>query len=113
MKNSINKIIMLFFSLPGWAFAANTGGLGGVADNLMEPVGLMSDFIGSGCLLIGASFLFASLIKYFEHRRSPLMVPISTVVFLLIAGIILIGLPFLYLVTGYGVPFTLFSFSKG
>lgn len=111
MKNSLYKIIILIFNfLPGLVFADT--GIGGVATNLMEPVGLMSDFIGSGCLLIGASFLFASLIKYIEHRRSPLMVPISTVVFLLIAGLILIGLPFLYLLTGYGVPYTLFSLSE-
>ena len=95
MKNSFYKILILIVSfLPGLGLSA---GIGGVAQNLMDPVGLMSDFIGSGCLIIGASFLFASLIKYFEHRRSPLMMPLSTVVYLFIAGGILIALPFLSL----------------
>ena len=112
MKNSFYKIVIFALCvLPSIVLAA--GGVGGMANNLMEPVGLMSDFIGSGCILIGASFLFASLIKYIEHRRSPLMVPISTVVFLLIAGIVLLGLPFLYLLTGYGVPYTLVHWHKG
>lgn len=93
--------------MPIMAFAESRNtGLGGVALNLMEPVGLFSDFVHTGCILIGGSFLFASIIKYFEHRRSPTMVPISTVIFLLIAGIILILLPFLSLLTEHGLPYT-------
>lgn len=96
------------------AFAAKTRpeapqGLGLVAQNLMEPVSVFSDFIQSACLILGCSFLIAAIIKYNEHRRSPLMVPISTVIFLIIAGIILILLPFLSLVTGNGVPYSLFK----
>jgi hypothetical protein len=104
MKSTILKIIILGL-MPALALGSRTG-LGGVAQNLMEPVTFFSDFIQSGCFLIGGSFVFASIIKYFEHRRSPLMVPISTVVFLLIAGIILILLPFLSLVMAHGVPYT-------
>ena len=79
-----------------YAFAASEGaGFGAVAKNLMEPVSLFSSFIDAACFLIGGSFLFASVIKYVEHRRSPLMVPISTVIFLLIAGVLLVLLPFL------------------
>lgn len=82
-------------------------GIGLVAGNLMEPVGVLSDFVHSACFIIGGSFLFACIIKYFEHRRSPLMVPISTVVFLLIAGIILICLPFVAYITENGVHYSL------
>lgn len=81
--------------------------LGRVAENLMEPVGLLADFVQTGCFIIGASFIFASLIKYFEHRRSPLMVHISTVVFLLIAGIVLVLLPFLSFFIENGVRYSL------
>jgi hypothetical protein len=89
------------------ALAALTTGIGGMANSMMEPVGFMSDFIYTGCFVIGGSFLFASLIKYIEHRRNPLAVTISTVVFLLIAGIFLIALPFAYLVIHNGTPYTL------
>lgn len=109
MKNVVLKGIVLCF-LPALVFAAEQRvGFGGVAQNLMEPVGFFSDFILSACLLIGGSFIFASIIKYFEHRRSPLMIPLSTVVFLLIAGIILILLPFLSLITEHGVPYAFFA----
>lgn len=82
-------------------FAARSIGLGGVANNMMEPVSLLSDFVSAACFVIGGGFLFASIIKYVEHRRSPLMVPISTVVFLFIAGLLLIGLPFMWMLGRY------------
>src|SRR3990167_11486830 len=66
---------------------------GGVAEDMLESVGLFGDFVNAGCLMLGVSFLFASLVKYIEHRRSPLMVPISTVVFLLIGGSVLLLIP--------------------
>lgn len=84
---------------------AQQPGLGGVASNMLEPVTFASDFVGTACLVIGIGFILASIIKYIEHRRSPLMVPISTVIFLLIAGVILVLLPFLPMVTGSGVPY--------
>lgn len=89
--------------------ARNLSGFGGVASNMIEPVSLFSDFVFSACFIIGSSFVFASLIKYIEHRRSPLMVPISTVIFLLIAGILLILLPFTSYITETGVHYSLFK----
>ena len=83
-------------------------GIGGVARNLMDPVTVFSDFVYTGCIVIGGSFVFASIIKYFEHRRSPLMVPMSTVVFLLIAGGLLLALPFLAYLDSSGIRYTLF-----
>lgn len=108
MKHLVLKGILLCLC-PGLIWADSSSSLGNVAQNLMEPVGFFSDFIQTGCLLIGGAFLFASIIKYFEHRRSPLMVPISTVVFLIIAGIILILLPLLSIITEHGVPYAFFA----
>lgn len=68
-------------------------GIGQVADNMLEPVSVLSDFISTACLVLGLAFLFTTLIKYIEHRRSPLMVPISTVIFLLILSLALLALP--------------------
>lgn len=84
-------------------------GFGGMAGNMMEPVTVLSDFVDTACLVIGVGFLFASVVKYIEHKRSPLMTPISTVVFLLIAGAILVVLPFLPNLTGNGIPYSLFN----
>ena|SRR3990167_3278240 len=110
MKLTCRLLILLFgyFFAQAFAEGAHLAGLGGVAQNLMDPVEFFSDFVYTGCIVIGSSFLFASLIKYFEHRRSPLMVPISTVVFLLIAGILLLLLPFLAYFNTYGIRYSFF-----
>lgn len=104
MKTLILWTISLFFILGNFVLINNAfadTGLGEVANNLMEPVDVLSSFVNTACFAIGGAFLFTSIIKYFEHRRSPLLVPISTVVFLVIAGLILIALPFLPYLTGH------------
>lgn len=109
-KNSIFYIFfMVFYAIPSLGVAQEDFGLGRLADTLMGPVVVMSDFIVTGSLLIGTVFLFASLIRYVEHRRNPLMVPISTVIFLLIAGQVLILLPMLSMFVEGGVPYTFFK----
>lgn len=95
-------ILLMFLNSCVSIAYAQIGGIGSVANNMMDPVTLFYQFVSSGCLLIGGGFLFASVVKYFEHRRSPLMVPISTVVFLVIAGLVLIALPLIGYVTQAG-----------
>ena len=94
------KIIYIGFILSlvssGLVFADLHSGIGGVASNLMEPVSVLTDFITSASLIIGTTFLFASLIKYMEYRVNPLAVPISNVIFLLICGVLLLCLPIAY-----------------
>lgn len=100
--------VLSIYPLSVWAYyqRSNTG-VGQVAVNVLDPVTLFSNFIGTACVVVGAGFLFATIIKYIEHKRSPLMVPISTVVFLLLAGLVLVGLPFLYKFTPSGIPYRL------
>jgi len=110
MKRYLYFIIgYLMITLPMASLAATTRpqGIGKMANSMMSPVFVLSDFVASACIIIGFSFLLASVVKYFEHKRSPLMIPISTVVFLLIAGLLLVALPFAYKITSSGIPFTL------
>lgn len=103
MHFNINRIfftVISFFAVD-LAFAARPVGFGSVAQNMLEPVSVLADFVSAACFIIGGSFIFASIIKYIEHRRSPLMVPISTVIFLVIAGSLLIGLPFMWMLAKY------------
>lgn len=100
---AILTIISIVVVSSVFAASRNTG-LGAMAANIMEPVSLLSDFVTAACLIIGGSFIFASIIKYKEHRRSPLMVPISTVIFLIIAGLALIGLPFMWMLGKFVNP---------
>jgi hypothetical protein len=103
---SIPLRVIILSCMPVLALAGATG-IGGMASNLMDPVTVLADFVHSACILIGGAFLFASIVKYNEHRRSPTMVPISTVWFLLIAGIVLIVIPVVGYLYQYGVPYSL------
>jgi len=103
----MKKLLLLLLLFSGVVFAASSG-LGQVADNLMGPVDFLSNFVYSACFIVGGGFIFASIIKYFEHKRSPLMVPISTPIFLFIAGLILVLLPFTYLLVQGAPSYTVF-----
>src|SRR5688572_13054181 len=102
LRTLLNYFLVLFFVVA--ANAAFSADLGQVADNLLEPVSVLSNFIGSASIVLGISFLFAALLKYMQHRISPLEVPISTIVMLVIMGVVLLLLPLAYKLTGSGVP---------
>lgn len=91
-------LIVIFISLliPGFVLADNSTDMGALAENLMEPAAMLSEFISNGAIVIGITFLFASVIKYFRYRENPMAVPISDVVFLFIFGVLLICLPVAY-----------------
>lgn len=88
------------------ALAANNLSFGQVAVNMTEPIEAVSGFVSIGCLMVGVACLFATVVKYFEHRRNPLYVPLSTVIWLLIIGLLLLLLPFAYIITDNGIPFS-------
>lgn len=92
------RYLLLLVMLSSKAFAGAS--IADVSESAMEPLGVFSDFIYVACFVIGASFVFAGIVKYFEHRRSPLMVPLSTVIFLVIAGLVLLAVPLLSFVEG-------------
>ena len=85
--------VSLLASVQAYAqYHKHVGGIGSMADSILEPVGVFSSFVHAAIIVVGASLLFGSLIKYFEHKRSPLMVPLSTVIFMFILGVCAIAL---------------------
>ena len=95
--------------IPGLVLAAQTPppGIGGVATNMLEPVYVVSGFISTASIIIGGTCLFGAFLKYMQYRVNPLAAPMSTVLVLLIIGIILVCLPLVYKLTESGVPFHL------
>lgn len=101
------RILLIGLSLftPGVVFALS---LGSIAENLLEPVSILADFVNGASLIIGVCLLFASFFRYMRHRVNPLAAPISTVVVLLILGIVLLFLPLAYELTGSKIsPYSL------
>jgi hypothetical protein len=104
------RILLLFFCLliPVLALAdEEVVGIGKVASNILEPVLIVSDFVCSASIIIGVSSLFGALLKYMQHRVNPLAAPLSTVIVMLFVGIVLVALPFAYLLTENGIPYFL------
>ncbi len=97
---------LLWMGIPCSAFAES---IGQFANEMIEPVTILSGFISSGSFIVGVMLLISALMRYMQYRVNPLASPLGTVFILLILGIMLICLPFVYLLTGAGIPFTLFS----
>jgi hypothetical protein len=76
--------------------------LGQLASNIMVPLGLLLNLLYMACFIVGASLIFASVIKYLEHRQNPLVASISLVITLFVSGTMLIFLPFISYLTGHG-----------
>lgn len=97
------SILFCVLLIPGLALADTVSGFGGFATSVMEPLGVLSDFVTSVSLILGVMFIFATVLKYSQHRVNPLAVPLGTVIFLFICGIVLILLPLAYKI-GYTQP---------
>src|SRR5437899_12570505 len=67
-------------------------GFGVVADNLMEPVQILSGFLSSMAIIIGMTCLFGAFVSYMQHRVNPLIHPIGIVITLLTLGTLLVYL---------------------
>lgn len=81
-------------------------GFGEMADNLYEPIELLSGFLSSMSIIIGLTSLFGAFIRYMQHRVNPLAHPIGIVITLLVLGILLLLLPLVYKLTESGIPFS-------
>lgn len=71
----------------------NAAGVGEVAEHVLEPASVVTNFLLTGCIILGIAFIFTAIIRYNLYRTNPLANPISTVVFFLVAGIILLCFP--------------------
>ena len=106
MKIMRYVICYLMFLFPIATFADENEGFGYIAQSLIEPVSVISEFVASASIIIGISFLFGGFLRYLQYRINPMASPISTVVMLLIMGVVLVCLPLAYKLTGAGIPYT-------
>lgn len=101
-------LLLCYLLIPSIALASHATNLGDVAENLMQPVTMLAEFIYAACIIVGACALMGSFLRYMQYRVNPHATPISTVILLLIIGIVLICLPLVYKLTESGIPFHLF-----
>lgn len=104
MKRILLFLTTILLATISIASAPKVSGAGIVAHNLMEPVTILSNFIGSMSIVVGLTAVFASFLRYMQYRVNPLASPLSTVLLLLILGIVLLVLPLIYKLTSSGIP---------
>lgn len=104
------RALLVFIYLITPSVATASHGIGLIAENLMEPVNILTDFVGTASIIIGVCALFGAFLRYMQHRTNPMIAPTSTIVLLLVIGIVLVCLPFIYLLTESGVPYKVHFF---
>lgn len=83
----------------GIAYASvPTGSLGQLANQTMEPVGVLTRTMYNICYVLGATMLLGSVIQYKNYRDNPSQVRLSRPIFLLVIGLVLLAIPF---ISGY------------
>lgn len=92
-------LFLLTIVMPFAASANNAApvGIGGAAKEFIEPVSIATDFVRTGSIIIGVIVLCSALMRYMQYRVNPLAAPLGGVIALLILGLALLGLPFIYL----------------
>lgn len=86
----------VLYAADALSIPSSGGGLGDMANMLEEPVGIATQLIMTGAIIVGISCLFGAFVRYFQFRINPLANPIGTVFTLLVLGILLLCLPLLY-----------------
>jgi hypothetical protein len=107
MKQWIFFIALIF--LISSAFAAqdvvqltgNSTSLGDVAANLTAPISAVRYAFNAACYILGAGFLLSSLFRFGRYRQNQQEAPLSSVVTLLLIGLVLIILPLGYDLSHY------------
>lgn len=103
---TMRYVICYLFLFPFISFAGENDGFGYIAQSLIEPVNVISEFVATGAIIVGVSFIFSGFLRYLQYRVNPMASPISTVVVLLVMGVVLVCLPLAYKLTGAGIPYT-------
>lgn len=77
------------------AFAVLDPSIGDVSNNLFEAVLGINSIIHVICLVTGSALILGAFFRYMNHRRNPIVAPLSSVFAFLIAGIAIILLIFI------------------
>jgi hypothetical protein len=76
-----------------------SGALGGVANNMREPIDAARYVFNAGSYILGAGFLVGGFFRFMRFRQNPQEAPLGSVFALLVIGIILVALPLSYQLT--------------
>jgi len=71
---------------------------------VVRAYSVLADLLSDGSIILGVMSLFGAFVRYMQHRVNPLAVPIGSVIMLFLFGVLLVCLPFTYLLFGSQAP---------
>jgi len=90
MNKYIKVIYVLILALVSSTTYADTS-VGKFANDLTGFTAILNQFMVGAAVIFSIMCLGAAIIRYREHRRNPLAMPLSKVVLLVIIGLLFIG----------------------
>ncbi|HSW94234.1 MAG TPA: type IV secretion protein IcmD [Gammaproteobacteria bacterium] len=93
----------------GSAFAIVSGGVGGVATNVIGNLSNVAKLITAGSYVAGFGFAVAAIVKFKAHKDNPTQIAIGMPIALLFVGAALIFIPSVFSTAGI----TLFGAKSG
>lgn len=98
MKNE--KIILfstLFTTISAIASypSQNSTSIGDIGQNLFGAEMTIHDFIQAVCITAGVALILGAMVQFQKYRKNPIATKLSTVIFNIIIGLLLIGLAFI------------------
>jgi Ca2+/H+ antiporter len=98
-------MMRLFYCLLLVSFQSYALDLGQITDNMMGPIMVIAKIMADVSVAVGVGLLIGSVLQYAAYRRNPSQVRLTTPIFLVIMGIILIAIPFVvHYYSGYVAP---------
>ena len=98
MKNK--KIILfsiLFTTISAIASypSQSSTSIGDIGQNLFGAEMTIHDFVQAICITAGVALILGAIVQFQKYRRNPIATKLSTVIFNIIIGLLLIGLAFI------------------
>lgn len=90
------QIILTFCILLSTFYCCNLSAqaIGEVAANIYQPVSVIISLVKAVSIICGSGLMLGGILRFFDYRRNPVAVRLSTVVFMFIFGaaLIIVGL---------------------
>lgn len=69
--------------------------VGDIGQNLFGAEMTIHDFIQAVCITAGVALILGAMVQFQKYRRNPIATKLSTVIFNIVIGLLLIGLAFI------------------
>lgn len=81
------SLLMVSVNTMAHYYAPSRGSYGYIANNMLGPIGGITELVQTAALLCGIGLIIGSMFKYHAYRRNPFEVTVGVPFVMLLAGI--------------------------